>query len=336
MRAWLTILLLGLAVVTSAGQGRPASYFEFTTNDFWLNLHHYLYVLGRAHGGAPDATQPAVASAPDDEKQGLALLTEDERQAWSAVVDAYAKGTSRLPSMFQNPLATMTISLAKTGDVPAFPVSTWKSSDRETLERAAPLYRKAWWPRHRAMNERYIAELQRSIDRDGPAIVAFLSRVYQMDWPAQPYPTHVVAYAVWQGAFSYTGTLMILSSNANTQNEKFFPLEGVFHEAMHQWDDKVAVLLRTQGTARGVTVPQDLSHALVFYTVGEAVRRLHQEHVPMIDALNIWNGSLSGARAPAKRLQPIIQEIWKPYLDGRGTRDEALGPLVAAAAAATP
>jgi hypothetical protein len=336
MKAWLGFVMLAMTMANPRAQTAPTSYFEFTTNDFWLNLHHYLYVLGRAHSGLPDATEPAVASAPDDEKRGLALLSDDERQVWSAVVDSYAKGLSQQPSMFQNPLATMTISLGKTGDVPSFPVSTWKTSDRETLERAAPLYRKAWWPRHREMNARYIAELQRTIDRDGHAIAEFLSRVYQLEWPNRPYPTHVVAYAIWQGAFSYTGRLMILSSNSYPQNEKCYPLESVFHESMHQWDDRVGALLRTQAAARGVSVPQDLSHALIFYTIGDAVRRVHPEHVPVVDALEIWEKPLSGARVPAKRLQPILQEIWKPYLDGRGTRDEALGSLVAAAAAATP
>jgi hypothetical protein len=334
MRIWLTIVLLGLTA--ASGQVRPTSYFEFTTNDVWLNLHHYLYVLGRAHNGEPDAMQPAVATAPDDEKQGLALLTDEERQTWARAVDSYARGLSKQTLFFQTPLAPMTISLAKTGDVPSFPVSTWNAADRETLERAAPVYRKAWWPRHRAMNERYIAELQRAIDRDGPAIVAFLSRVYGLEWPSRPYPTHVVAYSMWAGAFSYTGRLLIVSSNPNESNDRLYPLELVFHEAMHQWDDKVAALLRTQATARGVTVPIDLSHTLVFATTGEAVRRLHAEHVPAIDALDIWSKPLSGARVPAKRLQRAIQEIWKPYLDGRGARDEALGAIVAAAAAATP
>jgi hypothetical protein len=31
-----------------------------------------------------------------------------------------------------------------------------------------------------------------------------------------------------------------------------------------------------------------------------------------------------------------MQEIWKPYLDGHGTRDDALNAIVGAAAAATP
>ena len=52
--------------------------------------------------------------------------------------------------------------------------------------------------------------------------------------------------------------------------------------------------------------------------------------------LKIWTLPLSGARSAAQRLQPAIQQIWKPYLDGRGSRDETLTALVAAAAAATP
>jgi len=330
-----TVLLAMCVAATVVAQPRT-SYFEFTTNDFWLNLHHYLYVLGRAHSNAPDATQPAVATAPDDERRGLSLLTEEERQSWASAVDSYARGISQKTSFFQPPLATMTISLAKTGDVPAFPVATWNAADREVLERAAPLYRKAWWTRHRAMNEQYVAELQRTIDRDGPAIAAFLSRVYGMEWPNRPYPTHVVAYAIWQGAFSYTGRLLILSSNSNVQNDRWYPLETAFHESMHQWDDRVAPLLRAAATAHGVAVPPDLSHALVFFTVGDAVKRVHPDHIAVVDAFDIWRNPLSGSRVPSRRLQPPIQQIWKPYLDGRGSRDEAIDELVAAAAAATP
>ena len=328
--------LVWLAAAILRAQTPSTTYFAFTTNDVWLNLHHYLYVLGRAHSGAPDRLRSAVASAPDDERVGLTQLTDAERATWAALVDRYAKGLSQQPSMFQDPLAAMTLSLSGTGDGATFPVTTWPVVDRETLERAAPLYRKAWWPRHREMNARYIADLQRSIDKDGPAIVAFLSRAYGLEWPDRPYPTHVVAYSVWQGAFSYTGRLMILSSNTNPQNDRWYPLEAVFHEAMHQWDDRVDAVLCAAGVARGVSVPADLSHALVFYTAGEAIRRLHPEHVPMVDAFGIWGGTLSGGRGAAKRLQPIIEEIWKPWLAGRGTRNEAIAALVSAAAAATP
>jgi hypothetical protein len=336
----LRVLLL-TAVITNAAtvafpQGGPPTLFQFTANDFWLNLHHYLYVLGRAHSGAADAKQPAVASAPDDEQRGLASLTDEERRTWQEAVSTYASGLSRQTSFFQGPLVPMTRSLANTGEGLTFPSSTWDRAARATLERAAPIYRKGWWTRHRAMNEQYVVALQQAIARDGPAIVAFLTRAYQLPWPDRPYPTHVVAYSNFQGAYSYAGNLMILSSNANPANDRWYPLEGVFHEGLHQWDDDVAAMLRAQATARGVSVPLDLSHVLIFFTAGEAVRRLHPEHVPMVDALKIWQLPLSGARSAAQRLRPAILQIWKPYLDGRGSRDVTVAALVAAAAAATP
>jgi hypothetical protein len=88
----LSVLLVALLTWSTAGpaaQSQP-SLFVFTTNDFWLNLHHYLYVLGRAHSHMPDATQPAVASAPDDERQGLRTLNDEEHRNWDASVTAYA------------------------------------------------------------------------------------------------------------------------------------------------------------------------------------------------------------------------------------------------------
>jgi len=339
MRVGIAIVLA--AVVTCwnerpfAGQSQR-TFFAFTTNDFWLNLHHYLYVLGRARNRMADATQPAVASAPDDERQGLVALSDDERRIWDAAATAYANGPSRQPSVFQPPLAPMTINLANTGDVARFPVATFDAPVREALERAATVYRKEWWPQHRTINEQYTTRLQQQIDRDGPAIVESLTRVYQLPWPDRPYPTHVVAYANWQGAFSYTGQLMVLSSNSNSTNDRWYPLEGVFHEAMHQWDDDVSRALQAQATRRGVTVAQDLSHVLIFFTVGDVVRRLHPEHQPMIDALNLWQARLSGARVPAGRLRAAIQGTWKPYIDGLGTRDDAFAAMVAAAAATTP
>src|SRR5262249_37660942 len=160
--------------------------------------------------------------------------------------------------------APMTMGLANTGDVVEFPATAFDSAARSTLERAAAVYRRAWWARHRAMNREYLARLEGQIERDGPAIAEALTRIYQLPWPERPYPTHVVAYANWQGAFSFTGRLMVLSSNDNVLNDRWYPLESVFHEAMHQWDDRVAEALQVQAARQGVSLAQDLSHALLF------------------------------------------------------------------------
>src|SRR5207244_3485935 len=67
-------LLLTLTVATAAPASAPPptadALFAFRIG-FWNNLHHFLYVLGRARNIAPDARREAVSHAPAD-TDGLA------------------------------------------------------------------------------------------------------------------------------------------------------------------------------------------------------------------------------------------------------------------------
>src|SRR5262249_33883402 len=111
----------------------------------------------------------------------------------------------------------------------------------------------------------------------------------------------------------------------------WLPLESVFHEAMHQWDDKVDAALEAQAARQGVALAKDVSHALVFYTVGYVIRQRHPEHEPLMDAANIWRGTLSGGCAPVARLRSVLEGTWKAYIEGKGTRDDAFAAVIAAA-----
>lgn len=60
----LTAALLATAFVVSAAREQPAApspakIFVFA-QPFWVNLHHFLYVLGRAENRAPDRARRAV------------------------------------------------------------------------------------------------------------------------------------------------------------------------------------------------------------------------------------------------------------------------------------
>ena len=90
----------------------PEPIFRFETDELWLNLHHYLYVLGRVEARMSDVAREAVAGAPDDEKQGLAALDEKERAAWREAVAFYAAGPSRKDLIFDETLAKLTHALA--------------------------------------------------------------------------------------------------------------------------------------------------------------------------------------------------------------------------------
>jgi hypothetical protein len=105
-------------------------------------------------------------------------------------------------------------------------------------------------------------------------------------------------------------------------------LEALFHEAAHQWDPQTFGALNAHAKALNVAVPRDLTHAMIFFTAGEAVRRVAPAYLPMADRLKIWDKTLSGATVPASRLRQPLIDTWKPYLDGTVPRDAALEALV--------
>jgi hypothetical protein len=69
--------------------------FIFHPDEFWLNLHHFLYVLGRSENKTLDSARKAVVGAPADQDQGLAKLHPEQRVTWREAVSFYAKELSR-------------------------------------------------------------------------------------------------------------------------------------------------------------------------------------------------------------------------------------------------
>jgi hypothetical protein len=302
----------------------PAPIFRFETDELWLNLHHFLYVLGRAQSRAADAQRNAVVRAPTDAEAGLAGSSESERQAWRDAVSFYANGPSRQDAVFDSSLVRTTAVLGAADDRATLAGVPIDAALMATLEKAAPLYRRAWWPAHRASNERFVREVQTYLDRYGPTVLQFILDKYQLPWPQSGYPIHVSGYTNWAGAYSTAGDLLVVSSlDPGMRGSEGF--EIVFHESMHQWDDTVFQLLRGHARRINKLVPRNLSHAMIFFTAGEAVRRVIPGHVPAGEASGVWARGMQPFREP-------LQRVWKPYLDGTGTRDEALARLVAATA----
>jgi hypothetical protein len=60
---------------------------------------------------------------------------------------------------------------------------------------------------------------------------------------------------------------------------------------------------------------------MIFFTAGDAVRSVAPDHVAYADANGVWDRGYRRFKAP-------LEEVWRPYLQGRGTRDEAIAALV--------
>ena len=297
---------------------QPAPIFVFKTDGFWLNLHSFLYVLGRDQNGAPDRTRAVVAGAPADQNQGLTSATSADAQAWRDAVASYAGGLSKLDAVFDAGMIDVTAALSRLRESDA-PPATLPPDVRATVERVAPIYRKTWWPAHRAANEAWLASIKPLLDRHGQTVLTFITNAYRMSWPSAGFPVNVSAYSNWAGAYSTRRNLLVIASHPTQRGPH--GLEAAFHEAMHQWDDPMDNALTRAAQEQGKRVPPQLSHAIMFYTAGEAVRRVIPGHVPLGEAAGVWDRGLKPFRA-------AVVDVWKPYLDGKGSRDEALAALI--------
>lgn len=301
-------------------QSHPA-IVRFSTDEFWLNLHHFLYVLGRAEAKTPDASRDAVVRAPEDAERGLAGLTGDERQAWRETVAFYAAGLSRKDAVFDDPLPATTRALADAGGRATLDGVPIDAALRASLEKAASIYRKVWWPAHQASNVRWRDEIQTLVDRHGATVLAIITKAYGMEWPPDGYGVHLSGYSNWAGAYSTRGNLLVVSSLDRATRE-FAGLETVFHEGMHQWDRQMNDLLYAEARRTGKQLPPNVSHGIIFFTAGEAVRRVSPDYVPYAVANGVWTRGY-------QRIKPALDDVWKPYLDGNGTLDEAIAALIA-------
>jgi hypothetical protein len=310
-----------LAGPTRAQTDRNPRVFVFQTADFWLNLHQFLYVLGRHEAAMPDRTRRATAGAPVDAARGIASLSLDEQQAWRAAVTFYAQGPSRQDAVFDEPLVNIGQTLARAGRSPSLTGGTLDASVAMILEAVAPMYRKVWWPQHERANVEWATATDALVRKDGRVVLDFITRAYRLPWPRNGYPIHVTAYTNWAGAFSTRGNLLLISS-LDTGNRGLTSLEIAFHEAMHQWDDAIASVLEREAQRQNTTAPDLLSHALIWYTAAEAVKSVAPDHVGYAEANGLWRQRGLGA------FKPALDAYWKPYLAGEGTRDEAFAAIL--------
>ena len=134
------------------------------------------------------------------------------------------------------------------------------------------------------------------------------------------YSVNVSAWANWAGAYSTSFSLLVVSSKAPGNAGD----QIVFHEAMHQWDDAMAARVEKLAKANNLPMPKDaLLHALIFYTAGEAVQSIVPGHKRYADVAGVWERGMTAEKA-------LLDQHWKPYLDGKITLDEALLRLLKA------
>ncbi len=197
----------------------------------------------------------------------------------------------------------------------------------DALERAAPVYRKYLWPEHERLSKAWIAEMSPLVERHGPAIAPRLAALYDATW-TESIPVEVLPEAGPVDAYTSANPTRISISSQNPRLVGLPALEILFHEASHGWDGELENPLAAEAARRGVTIPDTLWHAVLFYVAGVVVRdELERSGEPgyvlYVDENHLWDRGWQGLREP-------IAAACDPWLRGERSREEALTDLVAA------
>jgi hypothetical protein len=265
-----------------------------------------------------------------EEAACFAVLPASARAGWDGAVDYYAKIVSpagwdgREQYLIRVQIAGFDDEL-KDDDARQFVAIA-----RGIRAAATPAYVACRWAAQDAKNRAWIEALVPRLAADEEKIAARLEALYRKPWSGLPIPVDVVETVNWAGANSILrdaggGHLLISNSYRDAA-----ALEVVFHESSHllmdRGDPVMQALVKAAGAA-AFRIPDDLWHVVLFFTTGEAVRRIleddgHPGYTPMVYGI-FDRGSWAAYRQPLER-------DWRPYVDGRRTLPDAAAALIEA------
>jgi hypothetical protein len=279
--------------------------FQFHDN-FWLNLHLFTRVVARGE------------NAP-------ANLSPDERATWDAALKFYAPYTKR-DLLFDDGMVAIERQLSLCEKSENLDCATVDPDLKATLLRVAPIYRKYWWPKHRASNEKFIADAQRLIAQYGPELSQRVAAAYGMQWPADPIPVDVTVTAGANAAYTTAKPTHTTIASTEPSYQDLAKLEILFHESSHAWGSSLLNGVARVARAHQKQVPPQLWHAVLFHIAGELTRRTLKDHgVDYVEYAkkNDVYSQLCGAGCVDR-----VAAAWDPHLDGTRSFDEALDALV--------
>jgi hypothetical protein len=287
-----------------------APLFELRSG-FWINLHHFL--RGEARRGVQ--VPPAVGGP----------LTAEERRAWEGSLAIYKRLAER-DLLFDDGMVKIKDALVTAAGATDLQRSGLAPDLVAALETAAPVYRAHWWPKHDADNRAWIAAVTPRLERFGPGIAERLTRAYRVEWPAAPFPVDVTVEAGPFGAYTTIDPSHTTLSSVDPREQGEMGLETLFHEASHGLNARLAEHVAEAATDRGRPAPENLWHALLFYTVGDATRKtLATEgisgYVPYAERNGLYDRGWQAYRK-------ALERAWQPYLDGKTDYESALRAVI--------
>lgn len=307
--ATLALLLLSLAGTTALAQPAPAPppLFAFHSSP-WINLHHFLW----------SQSKPKAKAVPEP------AWSASEKAAWQAAIEYYRANLAERSPLFDRGMTDIRDRLAALPDSAAVTSAGLDSAVTTVLASAEPVYRTHFWPAHDAANRRAITQLE-AFAASHRGLADKLCKALAATWPDVPVRVDLSVDADWAGAYTTIEPTHVTIAADDPRHQGDAGLEVLFHETAHGLFRNVSNALAAEVKKQGVKLPsRDLWHAMLFYTVGELVRRdLPAGYVPYAEKQGLYRGAWAD-------YQTAMKSHWLPYLDGKVPLEEAIAKIVAA------
>ena len=289
-------------------------------SSFWPNLNNVLWA--EAWARRPASAEPSPSGAMPEPLE--AKLTPGERAAWDAAVKYYDDEVADLHPLFEMGPIRKAMLTARA----ELPAAGLEPEHRRVLTAAAAVYRKHYWAGHDFANRAWVADPLSKVASLSPAVADRLAKLYGAPWFTQPVRVDVVRVTSREGAFTSIdpppASITIASGNPNMTG--WMAAEVLFHEASHALVMPLIRAFSMELEAQG-KASRDLWHVALFYLTGEVVRQA-------LEARNIryepylYKTGLFDRGWPQYKL--AIETHWKPYVDGKASRADAIKNVVTA------
>jgi len=312
--------------------------FEFHSG-FWVNLHHFLYLQARIQ--SHELTRVGTASTNYSAQVATLPANAPGAADWARAVDYYVKTFASRDLWIDLGMGMINDRL---GELDRCPDLSGKSSPScasglrpemiEVLERAAIVYRVQWWPAHDGENRGWIEAQAPQVREMGARLAEPLSDVYRTNWPAQPIRVDLVHYAGPFGSYTTLDPVHVMLSSADPSNQGPSGFELLFYEGSHAIGSSVEDAIVRECHVRGIPIPRDLWHALLFYTTAKMIGRVEPgasrtNPSDEVDSALSHNYSAGLTARGWQGYQRVLEIYWQDYLDGKATFEHAITAMVA-------
>lgn len=284
-------------------------------NGFWINLHHFL--RGTARRELHPESKPKV--------EFVVTLSDEEKESWKEGVEYYKTHFAEKDLIFNSEIWAVKNWFADAGNETVLRDGP-DPKLKEILMKAAPVYRKHWWPEHQRANQEWILVAQRLLDQFGNRIAKRLETAYGKKW--QRLPADVTVEAGWSGAYTTGNPVHITIASTETKIQDYAALETLFHEASHGWGRWIQEETEKIAAKKEQSLPKDFWHALIFHTAGEITsNELEQvgirDYIPYAELNKLYDRGWTSARC-------ALEKSWKMHvLNGNQDTQKALDEAIA-------